>query len=104
MDELMRRTGFDNQAPRYGLHRTMNVALENLIADPPEVLLSGRLSSDEPSWGDRVLSHPALRAVAPRMLVESFPETLLFCAGPVLIPASKALAQARLNALQGRSE
>ena len=50
------------------------------------------------SWGDRVLSHPALKSLGSRMRVESFPQTLLFCAGPVLIPAAAALAHARQEA------
>ena len=103
MDELMRRTGFDNLSPRYGLKRTMDVPLEQLIADPPQVLLSGRLSPDEPSWADRVLSHPALRTLAPHMLRESFPEQLMFCAGSVLIPAAAALWRARIDAEHGVS-
>ena len=103
VDELMRRTGFENLAPRYGLKRTGEVPLESLIADPPQMLLSGRLAPGEPVWADRVLSHPALAALSPRMRRETFPETLMFCAGPSLIPASAALARARENALMGIS-
>ena len=95
MDELMTRTGFENAAPRYGLTRTADVPLETLLAHPPQVLLSGRLEPGEPSWGDRVLSHPALAALRTHMRKESFPQTLLFCAGPVLIPAAAALARDR---------
>ena len=95
MDELMTRTGFRNAAPRYGLARTVDVPLEKLLADPPQVLLSGQLEPGEPSWGDRVLSHPALTSLRAHMRRESFPQTLLFCAGPVLIPAAAALARDR---------
>ena len=103
IDALMRRAGFDNLAARYGLAHTMIVPLERVIADPPQVLLSGRLSPGEPSWADRVLSHPALRRLAPHMLRESFPEPLLFCAGPVIIPTMAALSQARIDAERGVS-
>ncbi len=98
MDQLMGRTGFRNAARRYGLKRTADVPLEDVLANPPQVLLSGRLTPGEPSWGDRVLSHPALRSLGARMHEESFPATLLFCAGPVLIPAATALAHARRDA------
>jgi iron complex transport system substrate-binding protein len=98
MSELMRRTGFDNAAPRYGLKRTADVPLETMLADPPQVLLSGQLEPGEPSWADRVLSHPALTSLKGRMRKESFPQNLLFCAGPVLIPAAAALARARRDA------
>jgi iron complex transport system substrate-binding protein len=103
VDELLRRTGFDNLAPRYGLKRTGEVPLESLIADPPRVLLAGRRAADEPVWADRVLSHPSLAGLAPRMMRETFPETLMFCGGPSIIPASAALASARENALKGVS-
>ena len=96
--ELMSRTGFDNAAPRYGLKQSVNLPIEQILADPPQVLLSGRLDPGEPSWADRVLSHPAVASLRGRMRKESFPETLLFCAGPVLIPAAAALARARRDA------
>ena len=98
MSELMTRTGFRNKASAYGLTRTVDVPLERVLVDPPQVLLSGQLERGEPSWADRVLSHPALAALGPRMRKESFSQALLFCAGPVLIPASAALARARRDA------
>ena len=98
MNELMTRVGFRNMASRYGLTRTADLPLERLLADPPQVLLAGSLAQGEPSWGDRVLSNPALRRLGGRMHVESFPQPLLFCAGPVLIPAAAALAKARKDA------
>jgi iron complex transport system substrate-binding protein len=103
VDELMRGAGFDNLAPAYGLRRTGDVPLEQLVANPPQVLLAGRLAAGEPVWADRVLSHPALAALAPRMRRETFPETLMFCGGPSIIPAVTALARAREDALMGRS-
>jgi iron complex transport system substrate-binding protein len=101
MDELMRDAGFDNLAGRYGLRRTGEVPLDALIAHPPQVLLAGRLAPGEPVWADRELSHPALRALAPRMLRETFPEQLMFCGGPSIIPAVAVLARAREDALRG---
>jgi iron complex transport system substrate-binding protein len=103
MDEMMRRAGFDNFAARYGLKRTVDVPLEQLLADPPPVLLAGSLGPGQPTWADRVLSHPALRALAKRTRRESFPETLMFCGGPQMIPAMAALARARTDALSGAS-
>jgi iron complex transport system substrate-binding protein len=103
MDALMKRTGFVNFAPRYGLRRTGDVPLDALIADPPQVLLAGRLAPNEPAWADRVLADPALHALGRDIKVETFPETLMFCGGPTLAPAASALAQARENALRGIS-
>ena len=103
MDELMRRAGFDNQAARYGLKQTGDVPLEALLADPPQVLLAGRLAPGEPVWADRELSHPALKALAPQVRRETFPEQLMFCGGPSMIATVAALARAREDALNGMS-
>jgi iron complex transport system substrate-binding protein len=100
MDALMRRTGFRNAATSYGMRRSGRVPLETLIAHPPEVLLAGQLAPDEPTWADRLLSHPALRAIAPYMRRASFPAPLLYCGGPVLIPAAQALARIREEVLR----
>ena len=103
MDELMRRAGFDNLAPRYGLRATGEVPLEAVIADPPQVLLAGGRASSAPGWADRILSQPALRGLANRMRREFFPEVFTYCAGPVMAPAAQALARARENVLAGVS-
>ena len=103
VDALMRQAGFDNLAATYGLKRTGDVPLEMLVAHPPQVLLAGRLAPGEPVWADRVLSHPALAALSPRMRRETFPETLMFCGGPSIIPAVAALARAREDAQMDRS-
>jgi iron complex transport system substrate-binding protein len=50
-----------------------------------------------------VLAHPVLRALAGRMRRETFPEQLMFCGGPSIIPAVASLARARENALAGIS-
>ncbi len=104
MSALMNAAGFDNIARSYGLRGTLDIPLEVLIARPPQVLLSGRLSPGEPSWADRILSHPALKTLERRMLRETFPEPLMFCGGPVIIPAIEQLALAREHAQRGVSQ
>lgn len=103
VDEMMRDAGFDNRAKRYGLKRTGDVPLEAVLADPPQVLLAGRMAPDEPAWADRVLGHPALKALAQRVRIETFPEPLMYCGGPTLVREAQALALARENALAGVS-
>ena len=97
MDEMMRRAGFDNAVTRYGLNRSGNVSLEQLVADPPDVLLAGQLEPGQPTWADRVIAHPALRRA--RMHRVAFPQNLTFCGGPVLIDSAAMLAKARREAL-----
>ncbi|WGM31158.1 ABC transporter substrate-binding protein [Brevundimonas sp. NIBR11] len=102
MDEMMTRAGLRNAVERYGLTRTGNVPLERVIADPPQVMLSGEAYPGAPSWAERIMEHPALSRVADRMQKAVFPERLLFCGGPVLIQTAAALARARDAALARR--
>ena len=56
MDEMMRRAGLENAATRYGLTRTANLPLERVVADPPQILLSGEPYPGAPSWAERVMA------------------------------------------------
>jgi len=99
MDEMMRRAGLDNAAVKYGLKRSMDVPLEYVIADPPELLMAGEPFPGAPNWSTRVMTHPALSHIAGHMKRATFPERLLFCGGPVLIQTAAALSGAREAAL-----
>ena len=99
--ELMRRTGLDNAAARYGLRQWGNVRLENLLADPPQLLLGGQASEGAPTWADRIGHHPALATISARMRRDVVPETLLMCGGSTFIPAVRRLAAARDRYLAG---
>lgn len=100
VDAMMEHAGFDNVARRFGLKTWGNVALERLLADPPQVLLVGEPARGARSWADRVMTHPALKAVAHRMRQVQVPEKLLYCGGPVLIETAAAMARARAQALK----
>ncbi len=93
--ELLARTGFENAAGRYGLKRWGNLRLEQLLADPPDLLISGQRMDGAPVWADRIGKHPALRSIAGRMRRDIVPEGLLFCGGAVFIPAVARLAAVR---------
>ena len=95
MDELLRRTGFRNTAVDYGAERTTDIPLESIVTNPPEVLLSGETLPGAPTWGERVMNHPALEALRGRMRVVSFPAHLMYCGGPNLIESATRLAAAR---------
>jgi iron complex transport system substrate-binding protein len=95
MDELLRRTGFRNAALDYGARRTTDISLDVVVADPPDVLLSGEALAGAPSWGERVMRHPALESLKGRVRVVSFPQHLMFCGGPNLVEAADRLAKAR---------
>lgn len=95
LDEMLTRTGFVNVAARYGLKQWGYIPLEKLISDPPQILLSGRVSPGALSWAERVIAHPALEAVSYRMKRAEFGEALLYCGGPVLLKTSATLVRAR---------
>lgn len=100
MDEMMTRAGFENVAGRYGLAKWGNVQIERLLADPPEVLLSGTPTLGARSWADKVMTHPALTLVSSRMVRAGLDDKLMHCGGPVLIQTAAALKQARLTVLE----
>ncbi len=95
VNEMLTRTGFINVASRYGIKQWGDVSLERLLADPPELLLSAEVEPGAPTWAERVVSHPALKAIANKMHRAVFPERLLYCGGPTLIKTAGLLAAAR---------
>ena len=95
VDEMMKRTGFENTAGNYGLVGWGNIPLELVIANPPPVLLAGAILADKPTWADRILRHPALQAESARMKRITFSERFIYCGGPVLMKSAAALKQAR---------
>jgi len=95
IDEMLRRTGFRNAAVDYGARRTTDIALDAVVADPPEVLLSGETLPGAPTWGERVMRHPALQQLRGRIRIISFPQRLMYCGGPNLVETAGRLAAAR---------
>ncbi|CAN7205257.1 helical backbone metal receptor [Phenylobacterium sp. LjRoot225] len=95
IDDLLRRTGFRNAAVDYGATRTTDIALDAVVADPAEVLLSGETLPGAPTWGERVMRHPALEQLKGRIRVVGFPQRLMYCGGPNLVEAAGRLAAAR---------
>jgi iron complex transport system substrate-binding protein len=95
MDELLRRTGFRNALVDYGYTGSTDVPLDLVVTDPPQVLLSGETTPGEPSWGERVMRHPALRRLDGRVRVVTFPIHLMNCGGPNIVEAAARLSAAR---------
>ena len=86
VSDLLRRTGFASYGAARGLGQADFLPLEQVVADPPEVLLVA--GSGE---GQR---HPVLNAL-PGMQRESFDTRLLYCGGPTIIRAAERLAEIR---------
>ncbi|MDP9103985.1 MAG: ABC transporter substrate-binding protein, partial [Pseudomonadota bacterium] len=88
MNELLTRTGFTNAATRYGIRQWGTVSLEQLLADPPRIMLSAEVQPGAPTWAERIISHPALKSLGGKMQRAVFPERLLYCGGPTLIQSA----------------
>ncbi|MFN4038773.1 MAG: ABC transporter substrate-binding protein [Erythrobacter sp.] len=88
--DLLRRHGFANFAATRGLGQADYVALESLLATPPEVLLVAGDSAGQ--------SHPLLTRLE-GTTVEAFSGNLINCGGPSVIAAS-----ARLRAIRAGLE
>ena len=84
--ELMERTGFGSQSAAQGLGQGAYLPLEQVLADPPELVLA--------AGGERALAHPALRALRGTAYRRLDP-SLVFCGGPTIIRAADDLAAIR---------
>lgn len=89
--DLLARTGFRSYAAAHGLRQADVLPLEELVADPPRVIIT---AGDARANEDRALHHPALdhlrgTARAP------FDRALLWCGGPTIERAAARLAEVR---------
>ncbi len=84
--DLLARTGFASHAAARGLGQGAYLPLEQVLADPPEVVLA--------AGGERALGHPVLKGLK-GMRYERMDPSLLFCGGPTIVPAAERLAQVR---------
>jgi iron complex transport system substrate-binding protein len=83
---LLESAGFASLSARRGMGQGDYLTLEEVLVDPPEVLLVA---------GDgRAQSHPALEHIDGATRAEFRPE-LYYCAGPSLVRASARLAEIR---------
>ncbi|WP_370521682.1 ABC transporter substrate-binding protein [Novosphingobium sp. ERN07] len=92
--DMLRRTGFTNFAAARGLGQADLLPLERMLADPPELILMAGQTAETGKGDDRVLSHPALKALKSTRRA-TFDSKLLYCGGPTLIAAARRLAQIR---------
>jgi len=96
VDEMMVRAGFRNAAADYGLQHTGFLPLEHVVMHPPRVMLTplpeGRADGEKRAL---TLRQQAMEAFSDRITEAEFPERLLFCGGPTIIPAMKRLTEIR---------
>ena len=89
--DLLTRTGFINAAALRGMQQADLLPLEQMLAAPPQVIFTaGNPIANE----DRMLAHPALRALTGTLRAPLDP-ALLWCGGPSIPRTVARLAQVR---------
>lgn len=89
VDELMRTAGLRNASADYGLNTWDILPLEYLVARPPRALLTDTTSDP------RATRHPVFRRMAAHIVIRDYPDKLLRCGGPTIIPALARLQEIR---------
>ncbi|MFC4296395.1 ABC transporter substrate-binding protein [Novosphingobium tardum] len=87
---LLAHAGFVNAAPARGLGQGQRLALEDLLAGPPAVLL---VAGDTAAREERMLAHPALATLGAAR--RNLDPVLLYCGGPTIVRAAARLAAIR---------
>ena len=83
---LLAHTGFASHSAARGLGQGAYLPLEQVLADPPELIIAaGR---------DRILHHPVLRRLEDTRY-ERLDPGLLWCGGPTIVRLSERLAEIR---------
>jgi len=90
-DEVLSAAGFDNQAKTLGLRGYGTLALERVVRDPPDVLITEHYDSGEASMAEDWLSHPALRHLPGRSV--DIGSRGLICGTPGIVAMVQHLAR-----------
>ena len=87
--EMVERAGFASHAAARGLGQGAYLPLEQVLADPPDVIIA--------AGGERALSHPALGHL-PDTHYAALDPALLYCGGPTVPRLAARLAEIRAGA------
>jgi iron complex transport system substrate-binding protein len=89
--DMMEHSGFTNAASARGLSQADFLPLEEVLADPPQVIFA---VGDPFAEEDRMLHHPALASLTGTRRF-ALDHSLLWCGGPTIPRALDRLAQVR---------
>lgn len=95
MDELLKLAGLRNLAAELGLPAYGRLALEEVLAGKPDLLVLDGVSNASPARATEVVDHHALSSLAGRARIVSVPMKYTVCAGPENFDAVRRLAEAR---------
>jgi len=98
ISDIMGRVGFSSHSAARGLRQADYLPLEEMLADPPEAILT---AGDSSSGEDRILEHPALASLADTRRHVLDPR-LIFCGGVTIIRAAERLREIRQALAAGR--
>jgi iron complex transport system substrate-binding protein len=90
-DELLSKAGYANASATYGLSQWDILPAETLLRNPPDVIFMPSNSSGEEaralSARTKLLGH-----IKGKARIMTFPDKLLFCGGPTIVVAMKAMS------------
>jgi len=86
--QMLERAGFANHAAALGLGQGAYLPLEQVLADPPDVIIA--------AGGERALTHPALQELGGVQYATLDP-ALLYCGGPTVPKLATRLAEIRAD-------
>lgn len=99
--EMLTLAGMRNWAAERGLESFASVDIEQIIADPPQLLIVDRVAERNFSRAHEVLRHPALQAAMRDGVVASLPANLSICPAPHINQLLLALVQLRQSLPSG---
>jgi iron complex transport system substrate-binding protein len=102
-DAVMRAAGLDNYAAAKGLTGYGYLSLEQIAADPPDLLLVDGTEGKAPSLNGQLLAHSALARAVPPAHRPAVPGWMWSCGGPFTAEAVRLLAAARDRFLQEKT-
>ena len=101
-DEALRVAGFRNMAPELNLDPGGRVALEAIVAHPPDLLVLSGPSGEYRTVVADNLTHPALAAVMRQRAALVVPWRYWLCGTPYIADAIEALVAARRRLASGK--
>ena len=89
-DEMLGRAGYINASQLYGLKQWDMLPLETLVRNPPDIIFSPDRADGEDARSLAARQQVLMRLKG-RTKVVTFPDRLLFCAGPGMIETMRVL-------------
>lgn len=93
-DAVMQAAGLKNMAAERGITGGARVPLEMLLAERPDLVVTGSTAYDRPALAQENFSHPAFRAFTKDGGRASVPDALWICGAPFTLEAARILRRA----------